>query len=218
MWKGEPDKGKQHPERHKKAAEKPWLFEQVAEDTDNGEGVLEICFHHDYFLPCQNQHSGRSHCDTMSLCSGVTWLWKELSEPVCKSNQAPLTELFYSAELLEEALDVAPALQAWRRSRGGWEDLLGCCPASRSLCWCCTLDQAISPGSFASRSLKICPLPSHTRHPAAQICLSQKNFRRTRGFSYFHTGQNREKSLNFCSEPSRFTPGVRASLNTFSKC
>lgn len=54
MWKGEPDKRKQHSGRHKKAAEKPWLLEQVAEDTDNREGVLEICLHHDYFLPCQN--------------------------------------------------------------------------------------------------------------------------------------------------------------------
>lgn len=41
-------------QRYKKAAEEPWLFEQVAEDTDNREGVLEICLHHDYFLPCQN--------------------------------------------------------------------------------------------------------------------------------------------------------------------
>lgn len=54
MWKGEPDKRKQHSERYKKAAEKPWLLEQVAEDADNREGVLEICLHHDYFLPCQN--------------------------------------------------------------------------------------------------------------------------------------------------------------------
>lgn len=54
MWKGETDKRKQHSERYKKAAEKPWLVEQVAEDTDNREGVLEICLHHDYFLPCQN--------------------------------------------------------------------------------------------------------------------------------------------------------------------